>query len=154
MPVMNTLSSPTAFAADETKLYQGMPENSWPVVGAVAAFAPGGIEKMRLSTLMLRKSGQLPFASAPGHVSVQLPPVLQPLKMSWPNVDAVAERPRVLTMKSFISLRSFAAREMTLLKVVWAPFGPCDRMTETVTGAEVRLEMKTSEMKVPDPPAR
>ena len=35
MPVMKTLSRPAPEADSETKLYQGMPENSWPVVGAV-----------------------------------------------------------------------------------------------------------------------
>src|SRR2546428_8506541 len=37
-PVMKTLSNPTALAAEETKLYQGMPEKSWPVLAAVAGF--------------------------------------------------------------------------------------------------------------------
>src|SRR3954471_21871286 len=35
MPVTKILSRPTVEAVSETKLYQGMPENNWPVVGAV-----------------------------------------------------------------------------------------------------------------------
>src|SRR3954468_16389468 len=54
MPVMKTLSRPAPEADSETKLYQGIPENNWPLVGAVRGSAPFAIEKTRLSTLMLR----------------------------------------------------------------------------------------------------
>src|SRR4051794_1050227 len=54
MPVMKILSRPAPEADSETKLYQGMPENNWPLVAAVRGSAPFATEKTRLSTLMLR----------------------------------------------------------------------------------------------------
>src|SRR6202140_5314286 len=92
-PVMKHLSRPAHEAVSKTKLYQGIPENNWPFVGAVNGFAPFATEKMRLSTLMLRK-----FAFRPVFTSgVQSAPARQALKMSWPRALL---RCNVLDMKS------------------------------------------------------
>src|SRR5438105_14352614 len=98
---------------------------------------------------MFRKSGQAPL-TAPEHVVVQSPPVLQALKTSWPNP---VERFKTVGKKSRISRRSFAARLITRLKFVCTPLAPVEKITETVTGSELRFDMKTSDMNVPPPPA-
>src|SRR5437764_7050056 len=107
---------------------------------------------MRLSTLMLRKSGHSPVVAPLGHVAtLQSPPCLQPLKISWPRL---AVRPSFEPTKSLISCRSFGARVMRLLKVCGAPpFVPEEKRTDTETVSLVRLEMKMSEMNSEPPPA-
>ncbi|PYL83509.1 MAG: hypothetical protein DMF17_13020 [Verrucomicrobia bacterium] len=56
--------------------------------------------------------------------------------------------------KSLISLRSPAASVSALLKFCCVPVIPDERMIETVTESVLRLEMKISEMNVPEAPER
>src|SRR5260221_9613343 len=103
---------------------------------------------MRLCTVILRKSGQVPeLGSPPEQVALQSPPVLQALKMTWPSPETPNE-----PKKSANSLRSLAARTIGAKFVVWVPPVPVEQIIETVTLSASRFEMNKSATKRPLPP--
>ena len=96
-----------------TKLYQGMPEKSWPVVALVgprrsvdlvdAALDADGAEVRADAVVVLRRR-----AAAV--------PCLQALKISWPNAALAGSS--ALRKKSLYSFRSNGASVMTFLNSV------------------------------------
>src|SRR5438477_2841857 len=158
MPVMKTVSRPLFCWSCDTKLYQGRPEKSCPVVPVgKPAIAP--VAKMRDSTEISAKFGLMPVIGS----CVATPQsvfALQPLSTITPSALL---RPRpfggAVPMKSTNSRRSPAARVKRFEKhvptphVVAAGEVPVAKIAETVTGKLLTFATQTSVEKLPTLPA-
>ena len=135
-PVMKTLSRPAPTADSETKLYQGMPENSWPFVGAVRRIqAEADREDAALdadvAVVGVQAGIRIRRAVRAGQAGVE-----DQLAEAARNMQSVADE-----IEQFAPLATVPRRQ-NLRERRLRPVAPVEKITETSTdwSAEVRDE--------------